>query len=130
VGADEEKGAGEAVKTGNMDTSLSGGYYSARNQRQGADNGRQLDGRVGGGFKKDTEQKKGYLAGNARGEGESHSPAKMKLKPPRAPAVAADESAPLTFGNFIRILIIAAIVIALVIVVGGQLLQISKGMDD
>ncbi len=35
----------------------------------------------------------------------------------------------MSFGNFIRILIIAAIVIALVMVIGGQVLQIGKSMD-
>ncbi|MCB9025647.1 MAG: hypothetical protein H6625_04975 [Bdellovibrionaceae bacterium] len=34
-----------------------------------------------------------------------------------------------TLGNFFRILIIAAIIIALGVLIGGQLLQISKGMD-
>lgn len=34
-----------------------------------------------------------------------------------------------TFGNFFRLLIIAAIIIALGVLIGGQLLQISKGMD-
>jgi hypothetical protein len=40
-----------------------------------------------------------------------------------------DNSTPLTFGNFIRILIIAAIIIALVVLIGGQLLQIGKNME-
>ena len=34
-----------------------------------------------------------------------------------------------TFGSFFRLLIIAAIIIALGVLIGGQLLQISKGMD-
>jgi hypothetical protein len=35
----------------------------------------------------------------------------------------------MSFGNFIRILIIAAIIIALVVLLGGQGLQISKSWD-
>jgi hypothetical protein len=36
----------------------------------------------------------------------------------------------LSFGDFLRYLIIAAIIIALVLFIGGQLLQASKGMDN
>lgn len=39
------------------------------------------------------------------------------------------EDEPMTFGNFIRYLIIAAIIIALVVFLGGQALQMSKGME-
>ena len=36
---------------------------------------------------------------------------------------------PFSIGNFFRLLIIAAIIIALVVLLGGQALQISKGSD-
>lgn len=36
------------------------------------------------------------------------------------------EDEPMTFGNFLRILFIAAIIIALVLLIGGQMLQMSK----
>ena len=39
------------------------------------------------------------------------------------------QDSPMTFGNFIRFLIIAAIIIALVVLVGGQMLQVGKSMD-
>jgi hypothetical protein len=40
------------------------------------------------------------------------------------------DGSPWTFGNFIRILIIAAIIIILVLLIGSQALQISKGMES
>ncbi|MGZ3723754.1 MAG: hypothetical protein ACXVA9_12515, partial [Bdellovibrionales bacterium] len=44
-----------------------------------------------------------------------------------------DEQGPndngMSFGNFIRYLIIAAIIIALVVLVGGQMLQVSKNSE-
>lgn len=39
------------------------------------------------------------------------------------------EDEPMTFGNFLRLLIIAAIIIALMVLLGGQALQISKGSE-
>lgn len=57
VSSEDTKEAGGSAKTGNMSTSSSGGYYSSRANKQLADNGRQLDGRVGGGFKREPEEK-------------------------------------------------------------------------
>ena len=56
---------------------------------------------------------------------------KRKATPFRAPAAKTDikEESGLTFGSFLRYLVIAAIIIALLLVVGGQLLQISKSSD-
>lgn len=53
---------------------------------------------------------------------------RKKAAPFRAPASQAQEKPDeeMTFGSFLRYLVIAAIIIALVLVVGGQLLQISK----
>lgn len=50
---------------------------------------------------------------------------KIGLKPPPPPVVYEEEK-PFTIGNFIRYLFIAALVIALVIFIGGQALQMSK----
>lgn len=51
----------------------------------------------------------------------------VKAKPPKPVVLEPDE--PMTFGDYFRYLLIAAIIIALVIVIGGQLSQMSKSMD-
>ena len=54
----------------------------------------------------------------------------IKLKPnafKRASTASGDTS--FTVGNFIRIIIIAAIIIALVMFLGGQVLSITKSME-
>lgn len=59
------------------------------------------------------------------GEGIAQKPKKLAIKRPEAPMkIEPDE--PFTLGDFMRILFIAAIIIALVIFVGGQVLQMSK----
>lgn len=55
-------------------------------------------------------------------------PKKMAVKKPE-PKVAESEDEPMTIGNFIRIIFIAAIIIALIIFVGGQALQMSKNFE-
>jgi hypothetical protein len=50
---------------------------------------------------------------------------KLAVKPP-PPKETVAEDKPFTLGNFIRYLFIAALVIALVIFIGGQALQMSK----
>lgn len=69
-----------------------------------------------------------FAAGSVGAEGLNKASKRFPLKEKRKPAeVPPDE--PFTIGNFLRILIIAAIIIALVVLLGGQLLQISKNMD-
>ncbi|WP_413292174.1 hypothetical protein ACLSU7_12285 [Bdellovibrio sp. HCB185ZH] len=53
-------------------------------------------------------------------------PKKTAVKKPEARTVAEAAEEPVTFGNFIRWLFIAALIIALVIFLGGQALQFSK----
>lgn len=54
---------------------------------------------------------------------------KIPLKKPEVkPAVEAEES-PFTFGNFLKFLLIAAIVIALVVVLGSQALKVIKSQE-
>lgn len=121
-------GGGGAAKTGNTSISSGGGYSSKMSKSGGGEGGRQLDGRVGIIVKKEAEAKKGYAPSTARNDVMTHSPKRVRLKEARKPAEArADE--PMTFGNFIRILIMAALIIALVVVIGGQVLQATKGMD-
>lgn len=53
---------------------------------------------------------------------------KLKVKKPKR-KVAEEEDKPFTFGEFIKYLLIAGILIAIVIFLGGQLLQYSKESD-
>lgn len=62
------------------------------------------------------------------GEGNAPSPKKTMVKMPEAKPVI-EEDKPITVGNFIRYLFIAALVIALVIFIGGQALQMSKSFE-
>jgi len=122
-------GGGGAAKTGNTGVSSGGGYSSKMSKSGSGDGGRQLDGRLGILIKKEAETKKGYAPNIARSDVMTHSPKRVRLKEARKPAeVPPDE--PMTFGNFIRILISAALIIALVVVIGGQVLQATKGMDS
>ncbi|WP_374076400.1 hypothetical protein [Bdellovibrio bacteriovorus] len=59
------------------------------------------------------------------GEGLQPPPKKIAVKPPEK-KVPVEELPPMTIGNFIRYLFIAGIIIALVIFIGGQALQMSK----
>lgn len=56
---------------------------------------------------------------------------KMRVKPPSERKVASeDDSSPWTFGKFIRLALILMLIIAIILFLGGQALQISKGMDS
>lgn len=121
---------GEGKSKGNNVGYSSGGGYNSNSNRNGMGNGgHQLDGRLIAGLKKEEDDKKGYPVSSPSKDDFGSGPKRNKLKPPRVPAAVVVEDSPMTFGNFLRILIIAAIIIALVVLVGGQLLQIGKEMD-
>ncbi len=54
---------------------------------------------------------------------------KLLVKKPPVRQPAESEESPWTIGNFIRFLFIAALIIALVIFIGGQALQMSKNLE-
>ena len=83
----------------------------------------------------DMERKRLEKAANGEGRativtGESVKPPvkKLAVKPPPVQNFEREEE-PFTIGNFIRIIFIAAIIIALVLLVGGQALQMSKSFE-
>lgn len=57
-------------------------------------------------------------------------PKKIGVKKPEIKQEIKDDSEPMTVGNFIRYLFIAALIIALVIFVGGQVVSMSDGRDS
>ncbi len=63
-------------------------------------------------------------------EGLGAAPKKTAVKPPPAREVAQEKEEGFTIGNFIRIIFIAAIIIALVLFIGGQALQMSKSFNE
>lgn len=62
-------------------------------------------------------------------DGTGAKPKKLALKVPEKKQILADEEQPFTIGNFMRIIFIIGIILAIVIFVGGQALQMSKSMD-
>ena len=54
---------------------------------------------------------------------------KSLVKKPEAKAAIEADDEPMTIGNFIRFLFIAALVIALLLFIGGQALQMSKSFE-
>lgn len=84
-----------------------------------------------------SEEEKKKLAKKADGSGkvirmsDGRMPASKKTqvkKPEAKPEFVADDE-PMTIGNFIRFLFIAALVIALLLFIGGQALQMSKSFE-
>jgi Cobalamin biosynthesis protein CobN and related Mg-chelatases len=63
------------------------------------------------------------------GDGVGKPAKKTAVKKPEPKPEFEAEEKPFTIGNFIRILFIAAIIIAIVIFIGGQALQMSKSME-
>ncbi|UXR65808.1 hypothetical protein EZJ49_06035 [Bdellovibrio bacteriovorus] len=84
-----------------------------------------------------TEMERKRLEKAANGEGRATMVTSESIKPPvkklavKPPPVQnfEREEEPFTIGNFIRIIFIAAIIIALVLLVGGQALQMSKSFE-
>lgn len=73
--------------------------------------------------KKKEEKRSPVSVGEAT---EGRGPKKLVVNPPEPKPPVAEEDQEFTLGNFVKILIIAAIIIAIVIFVGGQILQMSK----
>lgn len=61
-------------------------------------------------------------------EGLGPAPKKIMVKKPEVKSVIPEDE-PITIGNFMRYLLIAAIIIALIVFLGGQALQMSKSFE-
>lgn len=123
--AQEEKGDEESKHGEARFSSTSGG--GSRTSSYKADNGRFIDGRVGG-SQRETDNKD-KASPKVKTNDLYRTAKKFKLKrPPKKEEVTADVE-PYSFADFFRMLVIAAIIIALVVLLGGQVLQIGKSMD-
>ncbi|UOF00470.1 hypothetical protein [Bdellovibrio reynosensis] len=117
-----------------LDGGANGGFFRASNNNtRSIGPGRKISSIAITGL---TDEEKKKLAKKADGTGKtivtndgiSQPPKKTIVKKPEA-KVEIQEEKPLTIGNFIRYLFIACIVIALVIFIGGQALQMSKSLE-
>lgn len=85
------------------------------------------------GVSEEEKKKRQRAEGNRRtvasGEDLAGPSKKTAVKPPPAKPVVEPDDSPLTFGNFFRFLLIAAIVIAIIVVLGSQALKIAKSQE-
>lgn len=79
--------------------------------------------------KKKQMRKEGNRRVVASGDDFGSPPKKTVVKPPPSKPIVEAEDTPLTFGNFFRFLLIAAIIIALIVVLGSQALKIAKSQE-
>lgn len=126
------KGGGKQVSstyTGSTATSGSGGYSSSRN-RVGGKNRELLNTRFAFEDGRERNRKRSVASVPTKSSEIGGARTKFKLRVPQAKKdVAEGPSSGFTVANFIRFLIIAAIIIAIVLFLGGQALQIGKSMD-
>lgn len=125
-----KRGASDSNYTGSTGASGYGGGYSATNHRLDTSTKNHLDNRFA--FDKESEDKQkrniSSVSKGPSGEGATNGRIQIHRTEKVKDAAGADDNA-MTFGNFIRFLIIAAIVIALIVLVGGQMLSVGKSMD-
>lgn len=117
-----------------LDSGANGGFFrSSNNSSRYIGPGRKINS-IGITGLTDEEKKKlakkadGVSKTIVTGDGIAQPPKKTIVKKPEAKAVIEEEK-PLTIGNFIRYLFIACLIIALVIFIGGQALQMSKSLE-
>jgi hypothetical protein len=131
-GANGQKGrgaGGDAIYTGNTSAGGYGGGYTNRANSNSEKDKSRLDNSFA--FEDQSQKQKRRDLSSTRSappEGGSYAsrrpmPKDIKKAPPP------DADVGMSFGNFMRFLIIAAIIIALVVFLGGQLLQVSKSME-
>jgi hypothetical protein len=122
-------------RTGKMDAYTgSSGVSDYGSRARGTSTKINLKSRLDTGFAlRDEEEEKQKSSSNfTRKPSEASSAKKTSTQINRNRLKRDDGSAPdsgMTFGNFIRFLIIAALLIALLLFIGGQMLQINKSMD-
>lgn len=79
--------------------------------------------------KKDKTDEKTLSPDKEKNSENAQRKSKIKVKPPRKPSSEIDLGEPLQFGDYLRYIIIAALILAVLLLVGGQALQISKSKE-
>ncbi len=125
-GSEKKDGSGTAM--GGV-TDLSG-YEKGKAVRMPLSNAEQF-GKGGRRFLDKDKDRKSNMKVAAAKEGEGKRPQETRIKINRrdASSTSSTEIEELTFGKFFRYLLIAAIIIAVIIFIGGQVMQVSKSMD-
>jgi hypothetical protein len=128
AGSGGRRGLASTTGGGDANALDYGGGYSPRLRKASARESAQLDNRFA--FENDREKNRDRkISSSARkDDGEGHQRT-IKLKFTEHKKIDADADTGMTFGAFVKWIIICAIVIAIVMFLGGQALQISKGMD-
>lgn len=119
-----------SVNTGNTNATDYGGGYSTF-QRPQPRSRTKLDNKFAFEKEQDDKQKRKPIVSSRKTPEDERGRGAIKLKPNafKGKAAPAAEDSGFSIGNFIRIIIIAAIIIALVMFLGGQALSISKSME-
>lgn len=129
IKASGKKGSG-ATYTGSTGTTDYGGGYGSTNRRLNVGVRQRLDNKFA--FEEERERKDSRkMASTTRRPGDESAKApRIRVKRSEIKKVDTEVAdSGLNLPNFLRILIIAGIVIALVMFLGGQALQIGKSMD-
>ena len=79
--------------------------------------------------KQERGEEKSAVTGSKKEEGRVAKTEKFRVSREAASTELKEDESDFTFGDFFRILIIAAILIALAVLIGGQILQITKSLD-
>jgi hypothetical protein len=127
------RGKSDSNYTGNTGVSSVGRGYGGDSYLHSDDGKERLDNQFAFDNERDNKQKRRSVANDSAKSQVSDT----KDARQRARALARNHNgddkeqndSQMTFGNFIRFLIIAAIVIALVMLIGGQMLQVGKSME-
>ncbi|WP_413561594.1 hypothetical protein [Bdellovibrio sp. HCB209] len=112
-----------------------GGFYRASNGATYAEVGRRVASVPVTGLTAEERKKLEKKAAgdnkvtSVQNDGTTQPVKKIAVKKPEVQTLTQEEDKPVTFGNFIRWLFIAALIIALVIFLGGQALQFSKSAE-
>lgn len=117
--------------TGDTSAGGYGGGYSATNRKLDVGLRQRVDKRFAFDVDKEAPEsrKTASVTKSKSGEDGGIKRSKIKGKKHAGNTTDTEDGAPIGFGNLLRYLIIAAIIIALFVFLGGQALQISKSME-
>lgn len=124
------KGSGGSAYTGSTDTGDYGGGYGKTNKKLDVKTKTTLDNRFAFEQERDSKEKRKAASTFKRPSDEGQNAPRIRVKKSdKKRDIAAQEDTGLNIPNFLRYLIIAGIILALVVFLGGQTLQIGKSMD-
>ena len=134
------KGAGAgAGKTNKMDSSYTGntsasgyGSYSGSNRNRSSSSSRtHLDQKFAFDETREKQERRSVASSSSKpsSEGKKEARASLNSKSKKVDGVEGDDGSGFSFGDLLRYLIIAGIIIAILVFLGGQGLQIGKSME-